>query len=105
MRSLTAFEFDLIIDRDPTAEDDADRLFEAFDAAGFTITPGVSTGPGGPVASIPCYVEAGDLDESTLEGAIRRAIGLARGLGFDVVRVEVEPDTVTPNDRSMEVPA
>ncbi len=85
---MTAFGFELIIDRDPTGCEDSDRLFEAFDAAGFTITPGVSAG----TASIACYVEAADLDTPTLDEAMRRAIALAQEGGFAVARVELEPE-------------
>ena len=92
---MTSFDFELIIDRDPTS--DTDRLFEAFDPAGFTITPGVTAG----TASIACYVEAADLDDGagsppTLDGAMRRAIALAEGCGFTVSRVEVEPGDLEP---------
>lgn len=87
---MTAYEFDLILTADPTGDASADRLFEAFDPAGFTVTPAVVNG----VSSLGCYVEAGSLEEPTLEGAIRRAIRLARDAGFPVVRVEVEPHAV-----------
>jgi hypothetical protein len=82
---MTTYEFDLVLDRDPTDPADADRLFEAFDAAGFTVTPFVSNDTPG----LACHVEAG-----ALETAMRKALRLAREAGFGVIRVEVEPEAV-----------
>ncbi len=90
---MTAFDYDLIVDRDPTCDADLDKLFEAFDPAGFTITPGISSG----TPLISCIAGSDDLmaeSSPPLESIMRQAISLAEACGFTVVRVEVAPEAL-----------
>jgi hypothetical protein len=75
-------EFTLILTIDPS-EEEADRLY------GFCHDGTLSTIAG--VPQIHFHRES-----SSLEDAIRSAIGDVRAAGFDVARVEIEPDAVMP---------
>ncbi len=82
---MTKYEFTLILGGSlELTEEIADELFEAGCNDG---TPGTSGG----VFSIDFRREAGSLEE-----AIRSAIRDVRSAGFDVTRVEMEPDAVVP---------
>jgi hypothetical protein len=73
-------EFTLILTTDPS-EEEADRLY------GFCNDGTLSTIAG--VPQIHFHREA-----SSLEDAIRSAIGDVRAAGFDVERIEIEPEAV-----------
>jgi hypothetical protein len=73
-------EFTLILTNDPT-EEDADRLYGTFDDGTISTVAGTS--------QIHFHREAGSLEE-----ALRSAIGDVRTVGFDVARVEMEPNAV-----------
>ena len=82
---MTKYEFTLVLGGSlELTEEIADKLFEAGCNDG---TPGTSGG----VFSIDFHREAGSLEE-----AIRSAIRDVRSAGFDVARVEMEPDAVVP---------
>ncbi len=82
---MTKYEFTLILRGSlELTEEIADKLFEAGCDDG---SPGTCSG----VFSIDFHREAGSLDE-----AIRSAIRDVRSAGFDVARVEMEPDAVVP---------
>ena len=74
-------EFTLVLTADPN-EDEADRMYGIFDDGT------ISTSAGLP--QIHFHREAGSLEE-----AIRSAIGDVRSAGFDVMRVEIEPNAVS----------
>ena len=74
-------EFSLILTGDPD-EKQADKLYGAFNDGTISTIAGVP--------QIRFHREAGSLEE-----AIRSAIGDVRSAGFDVARVEIEPDAVS----------
>ncbi len=83
---MTKYEFTLVLGGSlELTEEIADELFQAGCDDG---TPGTSGG----VFSIDFHREAGSLEE-----AIRSAIRDVRSAGFDVARVEMEPDAVVPS--------
>ena len=71
-------EFTLVLTADPD-DDQADRMYGTFDDG--TIAT---------VAGVPQIHFHRDAD--SLEEAIRSAIGDVRSVGFDVARVEMEPN-------------
>ena len=73
-------EFTLLLTADPT-EVEADKLYGTFDDGTIVTIAGVP--------QIHFHREAESLEE-----AIRSAIGDVRSAGFDVVRVEMEPNAV-----------
>jgi hypothetical protein len=73
-------EFTLLLTADPT-EAEADKLYGIFDDGTISTIAGVP--------QIHFHREAGSLEE-----AIRSAIGDVRSGGFDVARVEMEPNAV-----------
>jgi hypothetical protein len=73
-------EFTLLLTADPT-ESEADKLYGRFDDGTISTIAGVP--------QIHFHREAASLEE-----AIRSAIGDVRSVGFDVARVEMEPDAV-----------
>ena len=73
-------EFTLVLTADPD-DDQADRMYGTFDDG--TIAT---------VAGVPQIHFHRDAD--SLEEAIRSAIGDVRSVGFDVARVEMEPNAV-----------
>jgi hypothetical protein len=73
-------EFTLILTADPSA-DDADKLYGKFDDGTIATIAGTP--------QIHFHREAGSLEE-----AIRSAIGDVRAAGFEVARVEMEPNAV-----------
>ena len=78
---MTTFDFDLIVSRDPT-EEDANRLYEAFD---HDVTPAVVNG----VPTVMCSVEAEDFTS-----AVTSAVERVRELGFEVQSVQAEPESI-----------
>ena len=80
---MTQYEFTLILEGSlELTEDIADELFEAGCDDG---TPGICNG----VFSIDVHREA-----SSLEEVIRSAIANVKSAGYEVERVEIEPQTV-----------
>ncbi len=77
---MKAHEFTLLLTADPT-EAEADRLYGVFDDGTISTVAGVP--------QIHFHREAQSLEE-----AIRSAIGDVRAAGFDVARVEMEPNAV-----------
>ncbi len=75
-------EFTLILTRDPN-EEEADKLYGTFNDGTISTIAGVP--------QIHFHREA-----EMLESAIRSAIGDVQSAGFDVARVEMEPDMVQP---------
>ena len=73
-------EFSLVLTADPS-DDDADKMYGTFDDGTISTIAGVP--------QIHFHREAGSLEE-----AIRSAIGDVRSAGFDVARVEMEPNAV-----------
>ena len=73
-------EFTLLLTADPT-EAEADKLYGIFDDGTISTIAGVP--------QIHFHRETASLEE-----AIRSAIGDVRSAGFDVVRVEMEPNAV-----------
>ena len=73
-------EFTLVLTADPN-EEEADKLYGTFNDGT------ISTIAGAP--QIHFHRKAGSLEQ-----AIRTAIGDVRSAGFDVERVEMEPDAV-----------
>ena len=73
-------EFTLVLTADPN-EDEADKMYGTFDDGTISTIAGVP--------QIHFHREA-----SSLEEAIRSAIGNVRSVGFDVVRVEMEPSAL-----------
>lgn len=73
-------EFTLILKSDPD-EDHADKMYATFNDGTITTRAGVP--------QIHFHREA-----SSLEAAIRSAIGDVRSVGFDVEHVELEVDSV-----------
>jgi hypothetical protein len=73
-------EFTLVLTADPS-EEDADKLYGTFDDGTISTMAGVP--------QIHFHREA-----ASLEDAIRSAIGDVRAAGFEVTRVEMEPNTV-----------
>jgi len=73
-------EFTLVLTADPS-EEDADKLYGTFDDGTISTMAGVP--------QIHFHREA-----ASLEDAIRSAIGEVRAAGFDVARVEMEPDVL-----------
>ena len=73
-------EFTLVLTADPT-EAEADKLYGTFDDGTISTIAGVP--------QIHFHREA-----TSLEEAIRSAIGDVRSSGFDVARVEMEPSAV-----------
>lgn len=73
-------EFTLILNTDPS-EEEADRLYGLCNDGTLATIAGVP--------QIHFHRES-----SSLENAIRSAIGDVRAAGFDVKRVEIEPDAV-----------
>lgn len=73
-------EFTLVLTADPT-EAEADELYGTFDDGTISTLAGVP--------QIHFHREAGSIEE-----AIRSAIGDVRSAGFEVERVEMEPDAV-----------
>jgi hypothetical protein len=74
-------EFTLILTTDPS-EEEADRLYGCCDDGTLSTIAGVP--------QIHFHRAALSLEE-----AIRSAIGDVRALGFDVERVEIEPEAIT----------
>lgn len=79
-------EFTLILTTDPS-EDDADMLYAKFQDGTIATIAGLP--------QIHFRREAGSLEE-----AIQSAIGDVRAAGFDVARVEIEPNTLLQPARS-----
>lgn len=77
---MTEHKFTLILTADPDDEQ-ADKMYAAFDDGTISAIAGV------PQVRFHRHAES-------LEEAIRSAIGDVRSTGFDVARVELEPDTV-----------
>ena len=75
-------QFTLILTADPS-EEESDKLYGTFDDGTISTIAGVP--------QIHFHREAG-----SLEDAIRSAIRDVRTAGFDVARVEMEPDAVVP---------
>ncbi len=73
-------EFTLVLTADPS-EAEADTLYGTIDDGTISTIAGVP--------QVHFHREAGSLEE-----AIRSAIGDVRAMGFDVARVEMEPDAV-----------
>ena len=73
-------EFTLVLTSDPS-QDEADKLYGTFNDGTISTIAGVPR--------IHFHREAGSLEE-----AIRSAISDVRATGFDVTRVEMEPDSV-----------
>ncbi len=73
-------EFTLVLSADPDDEQ-ADRMYAKFDDGTIATIAGVP--------QIHFHRDA-----KSLEDAIRSAIGDVRSVGFDVARVELEPDAV-----------
>ena len=73
-------EFTLVLTADPSDEQ-ADRMYETFDDGTIATVAGVP--------QIHFHRDA-----ESLEDAIRSAIGDVRSVGFDVARVEMEPNAV-----------
>ncbi len=73
-------EFTLVLSADPD-DDQADRMYGAFDDGTIATVAGVP--------QIHFHRHAGSLEE-----AIRSAIGDVRSVGFDVARVEMEPNAI-----------
>jgi hypothetical protein len=71
-------EFTLILSADPT-EEQADRLYGVFDDGTLSTIAGVP--------QIHFHREA-----KSLEDAIRSAVNDTRAAGFDVERIEMQPD-------------
>ena len=82
LRSVTVkeHEFTLVLTADP-GEDEADKLYGTFDDGTISTIAGVP--------QIHFHRRARSLEE-----AIRAAIGDVRTAGFDVARVEIEPDAM-----------
>jgi hypothetical protein len=78
--AMKEHDFTLVLTVDPD-EDEADALYGTFDDGTIVTTAGVP--------QIHFHRKA-----SSLEEAIRSAIGDVRGVGFDVLRVELEPSAV-----------
>jgi hypothetical protein len=74
-------EFSLILTVDPS-EEQADKLYGIFNDGTISTVAGVP--------QIHFHREA-----SSLEEAIRSAIGDVRSAGFDVARVEMQPDALS----------
>ena len=74
-------EFTLVLTADPN-EEEADRLYGTFQDGTITTIAGI--------AQIHFHREAPSLEE-----AIRSAVGEVRSTGFDVLRVEMQPDMLT----------
>lgn len=77
---MRVHEFTLLLTTDPN-EDEADTIYGTFNDGTIATVAGVP--------QIHFHREAGSLEE-----AIRSAIGDVRSTGFDVARVEIEPNTV-----------
>ena len=73
-------EFTLVLTADPN-EEEADKMYGAFDDGTISTIGGVP--------QVHFHRESGSLEE-----AIRSAIGDVRSTGFDVERVEMEPNAV-----------
>lgn len=73
-------EFTLILTADPN-EEEADRMYGTFNDGTISTVAGIP--------QIRFHREAESLEE-----AIRSAIGDVRAVGFDVIRVEMEPNSV-----------
>jgi len=76
-------EFTLILSADPN-EQEADQLYAI-----------ISDGTISTVAGVPQIHF--HRESPSLEEAIRSAIGDVRSAGFDVLRVEMQPEAVTPS--------
>ena len=74
-------EFTLVLTADPE-EEEADRLYGVLDDGTLSTIAGVP--------QITFHRQAASLEE-----AIRSAILTLRSVGFGVLRVEIEPDTLT----------
>jgi hypothetical protein len=79
-RNMRQHEFTLVLIADPN-EEEADKMYGAF-----------NDGTIATIAGVP-QIHFHRASES-LEEAIRSAIGDVRSVGFDVARVEMEPDAV-----------
>ena len=77
---MKAHEFTLVLTVDPS-EPEADKLYGIIGDGTISTIAGVP--------QIHFHREAGSLEE-----AIRSAIGDVRAIGFDVARVEMEPNAV-----------
>ena len=73
-------EFTLVLTADPN-EDEADKMYGTFNDGTISTIAGVP--------QVHFHREAGSLEE-----AIRSAIGDVRSTGFEVERVEMEPNSV-----------
>jgi hypothetical protein len=78
---MKQYEFTLVLTADPNDEQ-ADRMYGTFDDGTIATVAGVP--------QIHFHRDAESLEE-----AIRSAIGDVRSVGFDVARVEMEPNAVT----------
>ena len=77
---MNEHEFTLVLTADPD-EQEADKLYGAFNDGTISTIAGVPR--------IHFHRQAGSLEE-----AIRSAVGDVRSAGFDVERVEMQPDAV-----------
>jgi hypothetical protein len=77
---MKTHEFTLVLTADPN-EEEADKMYGAFDDGTISTLAGVP--------QVRFHREAESLEE-----AIRSAIGDVRSSGFDVARVEMEPNSV-----------
>jgi hypothetical protein len=75
---MNEHEFSLVLNADPN-EEEADRMYGAFSDGTISTIAGVP--------QVHFHREAASLEE-----AIRSAIGDVRSAGFDVLRVEMEPN-------------
>jgi hypothetical protein len=78
MEKMKEHEFTLILAADPD-EEQADKLYGAFDDGTISTIAGIP--------QIHFHREA-----TSLEEAIRSAVGDVRSAGFGIQRVEIEPD-------------
>jgi hypothetical protein len=77
-RAMSRYEFTLILTADPT-EEQADKLYGVFDDGTISTVAGIP--------QIHFHREA-----KSLEDAIRSAVNDTRSAGFDVDRIEMQPD-------------
>ena len=85
---MKVHEFTLILTAEPT-EEESDRLFGLFDDATLATSVGVP--------QIHFHREA-----SSLEEAIKSALRNVRESGFEVVRIEIEPQVVVQSTHRLQ---
>lgn len=85
---MKVHEFTLILTAEPT-EEEADRLFSLFDDATLATSVGIP--------QICFHREA-----SSLEEAINSALMNVKESGFEVIRVEIEPQVVAGNTQQLQ---